>query len=712
MKSGGFSMENKSYKSGFVPENIIYTPNKIISFISNIVAGWEPERVLDPACGSGTLFPKINEHSTTKTSFIGVDISKEIIEKARKKLKDTDVNYELFNTDFFTFKDSVSEKFDLIVTQPSFVQLQESVDFYGFKILDLEIHFLMESLKLLKKNGHAVFILPEQKSFFNSDYYNPLRQYILDNYSLEAIISLPYNTLYPYSSTKTCILIIKNDTPRDKVFFAKFHQNVEDIIINNYFEETFNDNFAQGIWIDSSTLNGDKVYWTFDFMRGLEEFKKKTENSPYSLKFLTDLTKFRDKFAPERNVFLFPKVPHNDVIFLTELENKDEISDYYQFILSDKNISEPYLKIYLNSEAVKNELILLSYGNTQKKLDMKGIKSLQIEVPDLKTQNNIVDSYQRAELIFNEIGSAFRNFKRNIFNYHDLDDILSKFDDEYLLYQYQIWPFATSHHMASKTDTGLHKRLDNYFKLFEMIAAFNTILLLSALPPEICYEGKKKFWDTGSLKYYAMSFGSWVGLYERLISFYDDLKDEVYELIPFERSFYKNIANPQIIDILTPIVNLRNQKAHGGAMPDVFIKKQILELNEKLNELFQLLGDYESMDLIYTTGMEKNRGLYTIRAKLLKGNVYPFAEYKFHTETDMDSKVLYLYNPVSDDRLKLIPELIKMVECSDCGSWSLYFYNSLKDKYARYVSYQYEIHDYEDTEKEVEGFFKKLNNDY
>lgn len=75
----------------------------------------------------------------------------------------------------------------------------------------------------------------------------------------------------------------------------------------------------------------------------------------------------------------------------------------------------------------------------------------------------------------------------------------------------------------------------------------------------------------------------------------------------------------------------------------------------------------------------------------------------------MDSKVLYLYNPVSDDRLKLIPELIKMIECSDWGSWSLYFYNSLKDKYARYVSYQYEIHNYEDTEKEVKGFFEKLN---
>lgn len=699
----------ESYESGFAPENIIYTPKTIISFISSIVAGWDPERVLDPACGSGTFFPKIDELSTSKPKFIGVDISKEIIKKARKKLKDTDVDYELFNTDFFKFKDSVSEKFDLIITQPSFVQLQKSVDLQGFKVLDLEIHFLMESLKLLKENGHGVFILPEQKSFFNSNYYNPMRQYILDNYSLEAIISLPYNTLYPNSSTKTCILIIKKDKQKDKVFFAKYNHNVEDVIINNYFEEISNDNFAQGIWVDASTLKGDKVYWTFDFMRGLEEFKKKTETSPYPLRRLIEVTKFRDKFLPIHTVLLFPKVPHKDVIFLTELENKDDISDYYQFILDDKNLSEPYLKIYLNSEAVKNELLLLSYGNTHKKLDMKGIKSLQIEIPDLKTQNNIVDAYQRAEVIYNEIGSAFRNFKRDIFNYSDLDEILSKFDDEFLLYQHQIWPFATSHHMASKTDAGLHKRLDNYFKLFEMIAAFNTILLLSAIPRDICYESKEKFWDTSTFKYYAMSFGSWVSLYKRLISFYEDLEDDVYKLIPFDRSFYKNIANPQIINILNPIVNLRNQKAHGGSMPDVFVKKQILELNEKLNELFQLLGDYESLNLIYTTGMEKSRGLYTMRAKLLKGNVYPFAEYKFHTETDMDSKVLYLYNPASDDRLKLIPELVKMVECSDCGSWSMYFYNSLKDKYARYVSYQYEIHDYEDPDKEVEGFFNKLN---
>lgn len=106
-----------------------------------------------------TFFPKINELSTSKPKFIGVDISKKIIEKARKKLKDTDVDYELFHTDFFKFKDSVSEKFDLIVTQPYFVQLQKSVDWKGFKVLDLEIQFFMESLKLLKENSHGIFIL-------------------------------------------------------------------------------------------------------------------------------------------------------------------------------------------------------------------------------------------------------------------------------------------------------------------------------------------------------------------------------------------------------------------------------------------------------------------------------------------------------------------------------------------------------------------------
>ena len=109
------------------------------------------------------------------------------------------------------------------------------------------------------------------------------------------------------------------------------------------------------------------------------------KESPYKLRLLADLTKFRDRPNPNGIFLLLPKLAYKDVIFFSELENQDDINSYYPFIVSDKNVSAAFLKIYLNSDTAKNERNLLSYGNVDKKLSTKALKSLYIEVPDLET---------------------------------------------------------------------------------------------------------------------------------------------------------------------------------------------------------------------------------------------------------------------------------------------------------------------------------------
>jgi len=60
---------------------------------------------------------------------------------------------------------------------------------------------------------------------------------------------------------------------------------------------------------------------------------------------------------------------------------------------------------------------------------------------------------------------------------------------------------------------------------------------------------------------------------------------------------------------------------------------------------------------------------------------------------DMDTEVLYLYEPNSGNKLKLSPDLINLYECSTCARWGLYLYKKLKDKKTIYKSYQDEPHD-------------------
>ena len=59
----------------------------------------------------------------------------------------------------------------------------------------------------------------------------------------------------------------------------------------------------------------------------------------------------------------------------------------------------------------------------------------------------------------------------------------------------------------------------------------------------------------------------------------------------------------------------------------------------------------------------------------------------------MDTKELYFYDPSTDDCLRLLPELIKLIDCPGCGRLSLYFYNSQNKNGIKYISYQDEPHD-------------------
>lgn len=104
--------------------------------------------------------------------------------------------------------------------------------------------------------------------------------------------------------------------------------------------------------------------------------------------------------------------------------------------------------------------------------------------------------------------------------------------------------------------------------------------------------------------------------------------------------------------------------------------------------------------------MEKASGLYPINTKILSGNTYNFDEEELITESDLDTKVLYLHNDITDERLKLNPELIKLVQCPECGNWSLYFFNSIAKNNVKYVSYQFEMHDYKSPPKSIEEILR------
>ena len=69
-----------------------YTPENIVSFVSKIASFWEPQNILDPACGNGNFLFEINSKLKTKTKFLGIDRNNDVLATAEEKLKSVDID--------------------------------------------------------------------------------------------------------------------------------------------------------------------------------------------------------------------------------------------------------------------------------------------------------------------------------------------------------------------------------------------------------------------------------------------------------------------------------------------------------------------------------------------------------------------------------------------------------------------------------------------
>ncbi|CAG8844473.1 17376_t:CDS:1, partial [Racocetra persica] len=79
---------------------------------------------------------------------------------------------------------------------------------------------------LLKKNGRLAIVLPEGIFGNESDSYREIRDFLLENYSLLAIFSIPQETFEPFTGNKCSILILENKKYEEasKVIFANIQK--------------------------------------------------------------------------------------------------------------------------------------------------------------------------------------------------------------------------------------------------------------------------------------------------------------------------------------------------------------------------------------------------------------------------------------------------------------------------------------------------------
>lgn len=278
-----------------------YTPQRISDILSGIVTldSQDPssgekkkiERVLDFACGSGSLLLNVRKKMTDAGGTIGKIYGQEknitTYNLARMNMllhgvKDTEFeihhgdtllnDWEILNE----INPSRKIEFDAIVANPPFSYRWEPTEAMGedfrFKSYGLapksaaDFAFLLHGFHFLSKEGTMAIILPHGV-LFRSGAEEKIRRKLLEDGNIDTVIGLPANLFFS-TGIPVCILVLKKCKKFDDVLFINAVDHFEkgkrqnsllpehiDKIVNTYKNRTEETRYSRRVTMDEIEKN-------------------------------------------------------------------------------------------------------------------------------------------------------------------------------------------------------------------------------------------------------------------------------------------------------------------------------------------------------------------------------------------------------------------------------------------------------------------------
>ena len=233
------------------------TPRNIIDFMVEVVDPTKEETILDPACGTGGFLVSAFKHilrrntegfeeakitlenyvaegipvywgaklSSTQRSgieknIVGYDNTPLMVRLARVNL----YLHHFGNPQIHEYNTLITDtrwkdKFDCILANPPFMTPKGGIDPHDkFRILAnrTEILFASYILQHLNPDGKAGFVVPEAIIYQATGDYVSLRNWMIYEAGLWAVVSLPAQVFQPYSGVKTSIVFFDRAIARQR----------------------------------------------------------------------------------------------------------------------------------------------------------------------------------------------------------------------------------------------------------------------------------------------------------------------------------------------------------------------------------------------------------------------------------------------------------------------------------------------------------------
>lgn len=229
------------------------TPRHIVNLIVALVNPQPGERIIDPACGTGGFLVSAYNH-ILKAHTAPEDLAEGIVDgslltaQQEKFLEeeaftghDNDANmvklaimnlylHQLDRANVTHFNplttrrggDYPGQLFDVILANPPFagkIEKESILPDINLASRNTELLFMKWFLDHLAENGRAGVIVPNGVLFGSGKAQKKIRELLLTECDLQAVISLPSGVFKPYSGVGTAILVFQQGGPTESVWF-------------------------------------------------------------------------------------------------------------------------------------------------------------------------------------------------------------------------------------------------------------------------------------------------------------------------------------------------------------------------------------------------------------------------------------------------------------------------------------------------------------
>lgn len=218
------------------------TPKHIRDMMVELLQPTPDDTICDPACGTAgflvsaceyirkhyedTMTPEQWDHFSS-AAFSGFDTDRTMLRISAMNLmlhsiSRPDVDYK----DSVSKQNAITEKYTVCLANPPFKGTVDAESIHdNLKAVTntkkTELLFLALFLRMLKKGGRCACIVPDGVLFGSSTAHKAIRQELVENHQLRAVISMPSGVFKPYAGVSTAILVFTKTGAggTDKVWF-------------------------------------------------------------------------------------------------------------------------------------------------------------------------------------------------------------------------------------------------------------------------------------------------------------------------------------------------------------------------------------------------------------------------------------------------------------------------------------------------------------